>query len=209
MIMLTRREMLMVSAFSIASLRAADAISKDTNSSASEYADSMAADKWVQQSAQEKREVVGAFYLMRFADPFYVVTKEIAWKPNPPQAADYRAVTVPVGFVTDFASIPRVFWSVLRPDGDYAYAAVIHDYLYWEQSIPRKTADEILRFAMQDLHVKSAEISVIYDGVRLGGGIAWDKNAKLKSSGEKRVIKRLPEDPTIRWRDWKERKNSF
>ena len=49
---------------------------------------------------------------------------------------------MPTGFVTDFASIPPIFYSVLRPDGEYAYAAVIHDYLYWTQTRPREDADE-------------------------------------------------------------------
>ena len=36
-------------------------------------------------------------------------------------------VTVPAGFDTDGASVPRVFWSVLDPFGPYFKAAVIHD----------------------------------------------------------------------------------
>jgi hypothetical protein len=152
---------------------------------------------------------LGALNLFRFVDPTYVLTKDIGWSPIPAQAAQYRAVTVPSGFVTDFASIPRVFWSALRPDGDYAYAAIIHDYLYWTQPVPRETADDILRFAMQDLSVDSATVTVIYRGVRLGGGRAWDENARLKGSGEKRVLKRLPETPTVRWTDWKQMPDVF
>lgn len=39
-------------------------------------------------------------------------------------------VTVPVDFVTDFASVPRIMWSVFPPWGKYGKAAVIHDYLW-------------------------------------------------------------------------------
>ena len=39
-------------------------------------------------------------------------------------------IRVPEGFVTDFASIPRVLWTVLPPTGKYGKAAVVHDYLY-------------------------------------------------------------------------------
>jgi len=39
-------------------------------------------------------------------------------------------VTVPAGFITDFASIPWVFWTILPSWGRYGKAAVIHDWLY-------------------------------------------------------------------------------
>lgn len=42
------------------------------------------------------------------------------------------AITVPAGFETDFASIPKWAddWFGLNPNGKYAKAAVIHDWLY-------------------------------------------------------------------------------
>src|ERR1700738_3490712 len=56
------------------------------------------------------RKSLGApLYLLRFADGVYVLTKPIAWSPNPGQP--HNRVEVPSGFVTDFASIPRTFWS--------------------------------------------------------------------------------------------------
>lgn len=39
-------------------------------------------------------------------------------------------LTVPAGFITDLASIPRVFWNIYPPFGQYTEAAVIHDYGY-------------------------------------------------------------------------------
>lgn len=48
---------------------------------------------------------------------------------------------VPAGFQTDFASIPRIFWNILPPIGPYAQAAVVHDYLYQQGNVRRKTAD--------------------------------------------------------------------
>jgi hypothetical protein len=44
-----------------------------------------------------------------------------------------KIVTVPAGFVTDFASIPRPFWSILPTWGKYGPPAVVHDFLYWDQ----------------------------------------------------------------------------
>ena len=108
-----------------------------------------------------------------------------------------------MGFVSDLASIPRMFWSAFRPDGDYCYAAIIHDYLSWEQSLSRSTADDIFRFAMEDFRVNPTTIAAIHKTVQLGGGPAWESNARLKAAGERRVLKRFPEDPTTRWADWK------
>ena len=42
-------------------------------------------------------------------------------------------ITVPAGFVTDFASTPRAIWAILPPTGRYQLAAVVHDFLYWDQ----------------------------------------------------------------------------
>jgi Protein of unknown function (DUF1353) len=42
-------------------------------------------------------------------------------------------IVVPAGFVTDFASTPRALWSVIPPTGRYQLAAVVHDFLYWDQ----------------------------------------------------------------------------
>lgn len=39
-------------------------------------------------------------------------------------------IVVPIGFVTDFASIPRFLWSIYPPTGRYQRAAVLHDWLY-------------------------------------------------------------------------------
>ena len=40
-----------------------------------------------------------------------------------------KTVTVPIGFVTDLASVPRAMWWLIAPF-DIARAAIIHDLLY-------------------------------------------------------------------------------
>jgi hypothetical protein len=174
-----------------------------TATSASSYADQEAADKWIQQWIQSLGAAEGALVLGRFADRIYFLRKQIGWTPDPGQSPS--KVQVPEGFVTDFASIPRIFWSLLPPDGLYTYAAIIHDYLYWNQSVSREEADLVLRYAMEDFHVDAVTINTIYAGVRAGGSFAWKDNAALKKAGEKRILKLYPEDPTVRWIDWKQR----
>src|SRR5215216_1525948 len=105
--------------------------------------DRQAIEAWMDKWMKRDRESIGALHIGRFADPMYFLLKPITWKPNPGQEA-FQAVSVPEGFVTDFASIPRIFWSALRPDGLYTYPAIVHDYLYWEQNVPKDVADSVL-----------------------------------------------------------------
>jgi Protein of unknown function (DUF1353) len=171
----------------------------------------------VQRSAEEwmdawmnapTRGEQGALYLSRFVEPIYFLTKPITWTPNPDQHG-YQPVTVPVGFVTDLASIPRLFWSSLRPDGEYTYPAIVHDYLYWTQTRPKDTADMIFKFGMQDFDINWPTIVAIYEAVHLGGGPSWKHNQELKLSGERHLLKELPNDPKARWADWKNKRELF
>ncbi len=62
-------------------------------------------------------------------------------------------IAVPVGFRTDFATVPRLLWVVLPKWGRYGNATVIHDYLYWMQERTRREADCIFLEAMGVLGV--------------------------------------------------------
>jgi hypothetical protein len=148
-------------------------------------------------------------HLGRFRDPVYFLLKPITWQPNSDQVGKFEAVEVPAGFVSDLASIPPIFYTALRPDGEYAYAAIIHDFLYWTQTRPRKTADQVFRLAMADFEVSNTTISAIYQAVRRFGGRPWEENALLRSQGEKRVLKEFPPTAGIRWADWKKKSDVF
>jgi len=165
-------------------------------------------ESWMNEWMSVSKAPGGVLRLSRFREPIYFLTAPISWRPNPGQGA-YEPVTVPTGFVTDFASIPRIFWSALRPDGEYAYAAVVHDYLYWTQTRSREEADQILKMAMEDFEVGAVTIGAIYGAVRVAGQMAWSGNAEKKAQGEKRVLRRLPQDPRTTWDDWKQRLGVF
>jgi len=79
-------------------------------------------------------------------------------------------VTVPKGFVTDFASIPRPLWSVFPPCGKYTKAAIVHDYLYTRQGCSRFLADAVFREIMFQLKVPYWKRILIYYAVRFFGG---------------------------------------
>lgn len=165
-------------------------------------------EQWMSEWMSAEKPVSGALYLSRFKDPVYFLTKPIAWSPLLERDSLPR-VDVPKGFVTDLASVPRVFWSLLRPDGEYTYAAIIHDYLYWTQTISREKADLLFRYAMEDFKISAATALTIYNAIRLGGGSAWHSNADKKLKGEKRVLKRFPEDPRVTWAEWRKEPGVF
>jgi hypothetical protein len=89
-------------------------------------------------------------------------------------------IEVPAGFDTDYASVPRVFWSIYPPDGSYTEAAIIHDFLYWQQpaGMSRADADGVLLEGMAALGVPWLRRHVIYRSVRAGGWLPWGKRAK-------------------------------
>lgn len=177
-------------------------------SAAAQATNAPEAENWM--STLTDRKSLGApVNLLRFADGVYVLTKPIAWSPDPGQP--HKRVEVPAGFVTDFASTPRPFWSIVRPESEYAYAAIVHDYLYWTQDRPKEESDEIFKLVMKDLGIEATTIAAVNAAARFGGNEAWLSNARLKASGEKRVLNlnKFPSDPTTRWEDFKKRPTVF
>ena len=96
--------------------------------------------EWMDAATGVGREVAtGLLSVTRFSDAFWYLSRGINWSPGPGQ--QLPSVSVPAGFVTDFASIPRGLWTALPRDGDYVWAAVVHDYLYWYQTTTKNVAD--------------------------------------------------------------------
>ena len=114
-----------------------------------------------------------------------------------------QSITVPKGFVTDFASIPRGLWLLgLSPYGQYGRAAVIHDYLYWAQGCTKDQADRLLVIAMKESAVNNFDELAIYKGVSLGGNRPWKANAAERKEGLPRVVPEIylrPVNPNINW----------
>jgi len=117
------------------------------------------------------------------------------------------SITVPKGFVTDFASIPQSLWSLgLSPHGRYSKAAIVHDYLYWSQGCTKKQSDNILLIAMKESGVSPIQEIAIYEGVSAGGGSSWESNKDQKMKKLPRIIPaeywKFPADAT--WKDYRE-----
>jgi len=81
----------------------------------------------------------------------------------------WRTITVPVGFVTDLASVPRLPFIYLLAGDTSSEAAVVHDYLYSTKAVPRDVADKVLREASEVTGVPAWRRWMMWCGVRLGG----------------------------------------
>lgn len=87
------------------------------------------------------------------------------------------SIVVPDGFVTDFASVPRVWFAYLLT-GNTAHApAVVHDYLYRTRLYPRELCDKVFLEAMESVDVPEWRRNLIFSGVRLGGSVYYDNGA--------------------------------
>ena len=98
------------------------------------------------------------------------------------------SITVPVGFVTDLASIPPALQSFIQQNGPYLLPAVVHDYLYWKQTCTRDQSDQILLLAMIEHAVPEAQRFAIYQAVHFAGMFAWDENARSRKAGLVRIL---------------------
>ena len=98
----------------------------------------------------------------------------------------WHPITVPRGALTDLASVPRLFRSIVGRVGPHLEASVVHDYLYvaWQVKCKRPTeemrrfADELYLAAMQAAGM-GCKAHLIYLAVRFAGrGIFRGRNPK-------------------------------
>ena len=172
-------------------------------------AEGISVEEWMDDWMSNTRLSGGVLGFINFKDPTYILTKEITWKPDAGNS-QLPEITVPKGFVTDLASIPPAFFSLLRPDGEYAHSAVIHDYLYWTQSVDRVIANEIFDIGMKEFDINNIHRIAINAAVSsIFGKIVWNSNKLAKERGERKILKKFPTDPKMTWGKWKQRDDVF
>ncbi|MDB4575333.1 DUF1353 domain-containing protein [bacterium] len=89
---------------------------------------------------------------------------------------EWKTYTVPVGFHTDMATIPRLLWPFFSQQGMHAKAAVIHDYLldvYWRNDLlERDYCDLEFKHALKELGVPKWRVAIMVFFVRVYSVIA-------------------------------------
>ena len=116
-------------------------------------------------------------------DGWYVLIESISYDVGKPLSGD--RITVPSGFETDYASVPRFLWSIFPPRGNHEAAALIHDYLYKNNLRTRKEADDIFLEAMIVLGVSVIKRQTMHKAVRAWGWVPWRKGLKKKRRAAK------------------------
>ena len=89
------------------------------------------------------------------------------------ESAGGLRVCVPDGFVTDFASVPRLPLVYLLAGGTGNAAAVIHDYEYQTHETSKEAADDLFREALGVLGEPRWRRLLMYWAVRWFGGAAY------------------------------------
>jgi len=93
-------------------------------------------------------------------------------------------ITVPKGFVTDFASIPKVFHPIIKPVGRHGKAAVIHDYCYYTACYSRLKSDKIFLEGMEVLDVEVWKRQAMFHSVVCFGWWAWYKHRRREAQNK-------------------------
>jgi hypothetical protein len=84
-----------------------------------------------------------------------------------------ETITIPAGFRTDFASVPRIFVWLLPRYGRYTKAAILHDWLCGQArdgGFRRSDADGLFRRSMRELGVPFVRRWIMWAAVRWGAG---------------------------------------
>lgn len=82
-------------------------------------------------------------------------------------------MTIPKGFETDGASVPRLFWWFASPSGDLFEAAIIHDYMYKYAIKTKQQADHMFKRAAKHYQANKLRRNLAYVMVKLFGKGAY------------------------------------
>jgi len=100
------------------------------------------------------------------------------------------SITAKSGLKTDFASIPRLAWTLIGSPamGRYTASSVIHDVLYMTESLSRKECDDLFLEMLEVDGVKWWRRYAMYYAVRIGGWYVWNKHTKESIQENKKYV---------------------
>ena len=107
----------------------------------------------------------------------WVVRKEFFYEVGFEGSGDI--VVVPVGFITDFTSVPKLFWGIFPKWDRYGKASVVHDYLYYSHEKTQEEADYIFYEGMIVLGVEEYKAKMLYAAVKVFGKSRYNEPKSL------------------------------
>lgn len=105
------------------------------------------------------------------------------------QLSNGDVIEIPKGFIWDLSSVPRLFWWLLPPDGDFDLAYLIHDYLWLNKDnfeySQKFTDDEMYVWAKkingtEKISLRNIDNFLRYWFVRKLGWLVWKNYIKIK-----------------------------
>ena len=97
---------------------------------------------------------------------------EVTWEGLPSGLVMFG---VEAGFITDLASIPRVFRSIIPQVGRHIQPSIAHDWCYESKTnLTRAEADLLFLDGMKAVGVSWLRRRAMYTAVRAFGGALWD-----------------------------------
>jgi hypothetical protein len=93
-------------------------------------------------------------------------------------SVDNDLYTVPEGFWTDFASVPRLLWSLISPY-DLGVGPIPHDFGYRTRQRDRKYWDDVFAACMLKDKISRWRRAAAYQAVRLFGGAFWSSGKSM------------------------------
>jgi hypothetical protein len=105
---------------------------------------------------------------MTWMKKLYILTAPLKYQTDiklDPEKFDDGLVVVPAGFVTDLASIPFPLNLIMRPEGPWKRAAVVHDFLGKRMS-DKKIVDMVFLEALKVDGVSLPVRTIMYHYVR-------------------------------------------
>ena len=89
--------------------------------------------------------------------------------------------------------------------GPHTVAAILHDYLYWDQRCGRDKADRLFRLAMDEYGFSGAAVAEL--AVQWGGSTSWQQNREERKQGYMKILKpaQVAEIPlNARWSNYRQ-----
>lgn len=118
----------------------------------------------------------------------WIVRRPLVWATR---SDKLDAITVPKGFVTDLASVPRFLRDrkAFDVNGASRRAAVLHDYLYATGLGGKDFADNLFRMALRAEGVGATAAWAFYQAVHLfGGGIYAGHTARRAAVAAQKAV---------------------
>lgn len=103
---------------------------------------------------------------------------------------DWIKVTIKKGLITNGASIPRAFWSIIGcpMSGLYVGSAIIHDGLYGSHILTKEESDMLFLDMMTHNGVSKIKRTLMFWAVKYAGKSAWDATSDEEADVLKKFI---------------------